>query len=463
MSSNRNRFAQAFAFGSILFIGACGGGGDTAPPVATTLAANSSTSLTAIAGTAVATPPSVVVKDQHGNAMANVVVSFAVASGGGSITGPAQTTNASGIATVGSWTLGSVGANTLSATSGSLAAITFTATGTVGPAASVTKGVGDNQSTLAGDPVGTNPSVTVKDIGGNGVSGATVTFAPGTNGGIVSGGTQTTGTSGTATVGGWRIGAPGSSLLTATVTGLTPVTFTATALDPCQFGYGVNVGDQITWDIHALDCLASDNRREDAWLVTLTATAFKFTMASSAIKTMAELFTNPATGSSRQIGVSGSGDIGTASTTFKAIVTAGNYYWTAKSYTPGEVGIYTTSATSTTESTTNCELMYIMPGVTTSQTIAATDCSATGPFYEDSFWIFLPASTAMTVTMASTAINSYLIMTDINGTEVGRNDNKNGSTNDAEITFTPTTAGFYRILATTATTSVTGAYTLTVK
>ena len=59
---------------------------------------------------------------------------FAVASGGGSITGASQSTNASGIATVGSWTLGTTaGTNTLTATfTGSGLTgnpVTFTATG----------------------------------------------------------------------------------------------------------------------------------------------------------------------------------------------------------------------------------------------------------------------------------------------------------------------------------------------
>ena len=60
-------------------------------------------------------------------------VTFAVASGGGSATGLTPTTNAGGIATVGSWTLGaSPGANTLTATTSAGitgSPLTFSATG----------------------------------------------------------------------------------------------------------------------------------------------------------------------------------------------------------------------------------------------------------------------------------------------------------------------------------------------
>jgi hypothetical protein len=61
--------------------------------------------------------PAVFVSDQYANPVPGVSVAFAVTAGGGSITGGVTTTNASGIATVGTWTLGpALGANTLTAT-----------------------------------------------------------------------------------------------------------------------------------------------------------------------------------------------------------------------------------------------------------------------------------------------------------------------------------------------------------
>lgn len=89
----------------------------------------------ATVGTAVSTPPRVKVADSFGNGVPGVTVTFAVASGGGSVTGPTPTTGADGTAAVGSWTLGpTAGANTLTATAGGLPSVTFTATGTAAPA-----------------------------------------------------------------------------------------------------------------------------------------------------------------------------------------------------------------------------------------------------------------------------------------------------------------------------------------
>ena len=83
------------------------------------------------AGTAVAIAPKVLVTDAFGSPVAGAAVIFAVASGGGSVTGASATTDASGFASVGSWTLGgTAGANSLTATVTGLPAVTFTATGT---------------------------------------------------------------------------------------------------------------------------------------------------------------------------------------------------------------------------------------------------------------------------------------------------------------------------------------------
>ncbi|MFZ5624094.1 MAG: hypothetical protein ACOY71_06650 [Gemmatimonadota bacterium] len=81
------------------------------------LTANSPTSQNASPGTAVASPPSVLLQTPAGQPMPGVVVNFTATSGGGSVTGAPQTTNASGIATLGGWILGPVaGVNTLDAT-----------------------------------------------------------------------------------------------------------------------------------------------------------------------------------------------------------------------------------------------------------------------------------------------------------------------------------------------------------
>ena len=126
------------------------------------------------AGTPVTIAPSVLVKDAGGFPVPNTPVVFAVASGGGSATGASTTTNASGIATVGSWTLGTVaGANTLTATAGA-ASITFTATGTSGSPSRFTPVSVAPTSITVGVPLSGPVKVQLTDAANNPVSQAGV-------------------------------------------------------------------------------------------------------------------------------------------------------------------------------------------------------------------------------------------------------------------------------------------------
>jgi hypothetical protein len=205
------------------------------------MTAQSTSPQTAVAGTTVGTPPSVIVKDANGNPVAGVSITFTVTSGAGSVGGGGTTvgvtTNAAGIATLDSWTLGSAaGLNTLTASSAGLTAVTFSATGTAGAAYQISANSAQSQSATAGGPVGARPSVIVKDAIGNPVVGVSITFTVISGGGSVGGvGTTvdvTTDSSGVATVGSWTLGpsADVNDQVTASGSGLTgsPVTFSAT-------------------------------------------------------------------------------------------------------------------------------------------------------------------------------------------------------------------------------------------
>ncbi len=125
--------------------------------------------------------------DALSNPLSGVVVTFAVASGGGTISpvNGQATTNASGIATLTSWTLGTTaGAQTLSASATGTGSATFHATANAGAADHmVITGslafVANAQSGTTSFP-GTLPSVTVQDVANNPVNGASVFWSLGT-------------------------------------------------------------------------------------------------------------------------------------------------------------------------------------------------------------------------------------------------------------------------------------------
>ena len=177
-------------------------------------------------------PPTVRVTDAQGNGVYAVPVTFAVMSGGGSVTAPQPVlTDLNGLASV-PWRVGPTpGANTLSATTGDPltgAPVTFTATAEVGPPDAAVSSVIALPATIppsAGQTVSTI-TVTVRDALGRTVAGAAVTLsASGTGNTLTQPGTVTDNqgqTSGTlsSTV-------AETKTVTATVNGVLAITQTA--------------------------------------------------------------------------------------------------------------------------------------------------------------------------------------------------------------------------------------------
>jgi hypothetical protein len=205
---------------------------------------NSPTSQQAPAGTAVPAPPSVVVTTPQGHPYAHLPVTFGVTAGGGSVTGASTATDASGIATVGSWTLGTAaGTNTVAATgtppylrSGILGSpLTFTATALAPTQVAFTV---QPSRTMAGSAITPSVQVAIEDQNGNVVtsSSAPVTLAlnPGS---VALGGTTTVNAvNGVATFTGLTITKAGTGYtLVATSGSLTSATsapFAVTAAAP---------------------------------------------------------------------------------------------------------------------------------------------------------------------------------------------------------------------------------------
>jgi adhesin/invasin len=209
---------------------------------ASTMAVSAGQNQTGPAGAALAVSPAVVVRDARGNPVSGVSVTFTVGSGGGSVTGGTTTTNASGVAAVGAWTLGgAVGTQTLIARSGTLPEVTFTATATAGAAARLTAfSTQDQTSIIAGTALSPSqrPAVRVTDAEGNPVPGITVTFrvaTDGSSGSLPNGAsavTAQTNVNGLATVSGWTLPAlVGRSTMTASVADVSEtVTFSVTTV-----------------------------------------------------------------------------------------------------------------------------------------------------------------------------------------------------------------------------------------
>ncbi len=217
-------------------IAACGGGSkgnDPNPAAALQLAVAPPSTF---ADREVLSPaPEIQLVDANGDAVsgAGVTVTATLSGGSGTLNGTINVaTNASGTATFSDLSIaGGVGAKSITFTSAGLtAAVANGLTMTAGPASTVTALSVTSQAALTSSAVATLPSVSVTDQDANPIAGASVAFAITAGGGSATGTTGTTNGSGISTVGSWSTGAAaGVNTMTATVAGLTPVTFNVNA------------------------------------------------------------------------------------------------------------------------------------------------------------------------------------------------------------------------------------------
>jgi hypothetical protein len=206
---------------------------------------------TAAPGAAVPIAPAVKVLDAVNNPVPGVSVTFSIRSGNGSLTGAVAVTDANGIATVGSWILGSLGGNSLFATlqgvSGSPVIFVATAQtnnppppppppppGPSGTPTTIAIYAGDGQTAVSGFAVPVRPAVKITDASGIPVSGVVVNFSIRSGNGSLTQPDAVSDVNGIATVGSWVLGSPGGNSLFAAVSGLTgsPVIFVANATLP---------------------------------------------------------------------------------------------------------------------------------------------------------------------------------------------------------------------------------------
>jgi hypothetical protein len=259
---------------AIPLAGALACGTDAAGPQATaSLEAATAASQNATVGAAVPAAPAVRALSAGGAPVAGAKVTFAVVSGGGTLGTTSATTGADGIASAGSWTLGTAaGVNAVDATVAGLPAVRFAATGRAGAATALSVAAGDGQTAAVGAAVATAPAVKLEDRYGNPVGGAAVTFAVESGNGTLAGATTTSGADGVARLGGWTLGiAAGAQRIKAT-SGALSASINATASVPAGctvVNYALGATLPMNWESD--DCVSTTSgRRYDRLQFTTT-------------------------------------------------------------------------------------------------------------------------------------------------------------------------------------------------
>lgn len=383
-------------------------------PVVARLAPTSPTLLTGIVGSNVENPPSVLVEDAKGKPTAGVIVQFRITNGGGTLSSATAESNAAGIASLSSWTLGtSAGVHVVTATTGLLSA-SFRATALAGAPVRSAKLTGDNQIALSGSAVAVRPGLRVADAYDNPTGGIAVNFVVEAGGGTLSGGNVTTDSLGIATLLVWILGAAGDQSVVATIDGLTPLTFRATAIEPpprCAAATPLSIEEPVRSQLNVDACRTADGRFFKTYHVNLGYKGtWSFKVASDEFDTHLELRDDSGTpiASSRN-------SSSTKNSAVKGIFLPGIVTLVVTSANPAVTGNYEVSYTRSTPEVAGCEVS-IVRGVQSAQTVQRGECTPSGALPTDRYRIYMTAGSAVSIVLLDYSLsNNQLQMEDDSG------------------------------------------------
>jgi hypothetical protein len=429
---------------------------------AANVVAASATNQTAPAGANVAEPPTVRVTDVNGNPLNGVVVTFVVTSGGGNVTTTPQVTDVDGFAGAASWTLGTTpGVNTVTATVANVGQVVFSATGTAAPS-TLTAQSASQQTARVSTAVAEPPTVLVRDQGGTPMAGVTVTFAVTSGGGSVIPENVATSSEGIAQLTRWVLGpAAGTNTVVATVPGVTPVTFSATGIS-CPTPTIIAIGGTVNGNLGASGCTAADGAFVELYQFTVaTTSAVRVAQSSAAFDSYLHLLR----GNGEPVAEDDDAQSGgTLNSEIFALLEPGTYVIGASSFLIGATGAFSLTLETTSADITDCTVYFVTRNIASAQSLSATDCLF-GGFRTDLALVYLNANQQVTISMNSAAVDSWLgLYSDPFDFPVlvAENDDKSATTLDAEIVYTPTTAGYFFVEFSSAEPGQTGAYTFSI-
>jgi hypothetical protein len=229
---------------------------------------------------------------------------------------------------------------------------------------------------------------------------------------------------------------------------------TQTETDWCQATTPYTFGTNSVGELTAADCRLVDGSYIDFYATTLpVAGVYVFDMNSPGSDNIV------LHGEDGSLLASHDDLAKSADTAIKVWLPAGNYILGAH-MPPGSLGPYTLSSAAGTPDVTDCEIVFVTSGTSTTQNIQPSDCAGDHAPSDD-YYIFLRAGQSITVTMRSSAFDARLELY-YNVAVVAANDNMSATSDDAQFTFTPPEAGLFLIRAEGAVYESWGGYTLSI-
>lgn len=253
----------------------------------------------------------------------------------------------------------------------------------------------------------------------------------------------------------------GAVVVRASVQGTEPITFASVALPPCEwFAWpDIPLGSTITGTLRPLDC-ESDDRFLDLYpFIVGPGQAIEVRLRSTSFDPELQFYSqapwyywvNDSTNATREV-------------RFKAIVPpdddrpGSDYGVAVTSMEPRATGGYELRVASVSQSVESCEDVLVMLGITTTQSLAATDCRGPSGQNEDHFALVILRGQRIRVTQSSTQFAPLLRVVRSGGVVAATD---GASTGTAVVVYTGEADDLYQIQASSAA-AQTGSYTLAV-
>lgn len=342
-------------------------------------------------------------------------------------------------------------------------------------AASVTGIAGDNQSAPTGAQLAFPLSFTALGSDGLPIQGVSVSWSVTPSGAaILTPPTSTTDVNGVASTA-VRLGTtPGQVTIQATLSGVSPVVYHVTVLDPCAVAFTYNVGETVNGALSTTDC----NFNAQGWYYDFYALtfppgqqSFRISMRST-FDTWIDFFS----ADGRLVGFDDDSILGVEQNSQLDVILPGDtsYIIGANSFDRFTTGAYTLTTTARPAALNGCRQVWVARGVTVSDSITNSDCadSSATPLHYDVARIVVysgTTGTVLTLSARSTAINPTLALYQLNlannyaRTLVASNDDSlAGSNTNAFIQYNVTANNIYDIIVGTSAAGETGAYTFDV-
>lgn len=411
----------------------------TTPSVGTPTAVAVSVAPAATSQVATAIPgPAVLVTGAGGEPVPGVLVKFTT-TGGSVVQFPQATTDASGIASAGFLQVGpKVGPNVVTATVEGLPPLTFTVASQAGPAAAIGIFSGNGQSGAPGSTLASPLVVRITDAGGNVKSGATVTFAVTSGGGSLTTTSVTTDANGLGTSGSWKLSAGQCGQSVRATSGTLVADFTGSSRG------ATTIGATGAGALSATDCVVN-GKFADEFDLTTAGEALNFTLNGTGFDGLAQVVTSDGTAIVASDDNSGGG----TNAAFRLITATGSKAFRATSANAGETGDYSFNISTTSAAVTNCSPVYFEVGATTTQSVSPTDCTTGhGGVAGDVYLVFLAAGNTYRITQTAIPLDALTALYSPTGALIVERDNGGvGASGTETINITPSTSGFYKVVA----------------